>query len=166
MNQNINNLSQRLKISYLYELLKRDGGFFCFYCKDDLSKTEYVYEHLDDNRGHNEIENIVLACISCNNKKPSSLEMKKLALEKKEQNKQSNLSSECIGECARKPTVTTRLRIETPAPSFKPELDRSDINFNFAEQFLSERLSVDEEIEFKTAVDSHNYDFKKRDWNW
>ena len=148
-----NSLTERMKISFLPLLLKRDGGFFCFYCKCDLSKTDHVFEHLDDDRTNNEIDNTVLACISCNNKKPSSPEMKKRALEKKKLNEQSNSSREYVSDREKRITTSMR-RLEAPAPSFKPELDISEINFEIAEQFLHEKLSVGDEMEFKTAVDS------------
>jgi len=136
-------LTKRIQEFYLPKLLVRDEGFFCFYDGNDLSKTEFVYEHLDDNRSNNDINNIVLACRKCNNKKPFSPEMKAKARKKKKENEQSNLLR-----------ASERARVEVSSPSFKPELDISQANFETTNQFLSETLSVDQEIEFRVALDS------------
>ena len=136
-------LTKRMQEFYLPKLLVRDEGFFCFYDGSDLSKTEFVYEHLDDNRSNNDINNIVLACRKCNNKKPFSPEMKAKARKKKKENEQSNLLR-----------ARERERVEVESPSFKIEFDTSQANFAIAEQFLSETLAVEGEIEFKTALDS------------
>jgi len=66
----IKNLSIGLKKEYLPILLKRDNGFTCFYCGCELKIDSFVYDHLNNNRSDNRLENIVLACVSCNNKKP------------------------------------------------------------------------------------------------
>ena len=136
-------LTPRMKEAFLPILLKRDGGFLCFYCRHDLALVEYVYEHLDDDRTNNDITNIVLACQSCNNKKPSSPEMKSKAMEKKKQNQRSNLLR-----------TRERERIEVPSPSLKPELDISQANFEITHQYLSETIAVESEVDFKVALDS------------
>ena len=136
-------LTRRMKDFDLPVLLKRDGGFNCFYCIQNLALVEYVYEHLDDDRTNNDITNIVLACQSCNNKKPSSLDMKAKALEKKKQNEESNLLR-----------ASERARVEVSAPSFKPELDISHANFEITHQYLTEILAVEKEVEFIVALNS------------
>ena len=86
-----NTLSARIKTKYLPILISL-YGFKCFYCKIDLCGVEWVYEHLNDDRTNNQIENIVLACQSCNNKKPTSENMKFLAIKKFNENKKHNLT--------------------------------------------------------------------------
>jgi len=81
-------LTKALKEKYLPQLIARDGGFKCFYCKQQLSGKRYIYEHLDDNRTHNQIENIVLAHHSCNKKKQSNSDYQIMALEKRKLNEE------------------------------------------------------------------------------
>lgn len=91
-----NYLSIALKIRYLPQLVKRDGGFKCFYCKKLLELTHFIFEHLNDNRLDNRIENIVLSCQSCNNRKTSDNDMKAIAMKKLDDNE--NRSSNCKRE--------------------------------------------------------------------
>ena len=133
-------ISTRLKRIDLPEIIERDGGFDCFYCEIFLQNVRWIFEHLNDNPEDNIIENIVLACHSCNNKKPYSKEMQQKALEKRKHNEMNNY---------------TRGRArEVSSPSLKPELDINRANFDITNQYLSEVLAVDEQVEFKVALDS------------
>ena len=75
-------LTSKMKLEYLQILIERDNGFKCFYCMRNLLNVHWVYEHLDDNPVHSYIENIVLACQSCNVKKKDNFDMYFVALEK------------------------------------------------------------------------------------
>jgi len=53
------------------QLIARDGGFCCFYCKTSLDQIAY---HVDHKRpiswgGTHELDNFALACLQCNQEK-------------------------------------------------------------------------------------------------
>ena len=85
-----------MKRDWLDVIIKRDGGQVCFYCKISLSLSEIIWEHLDDNRTHNVIDNLVFACRRCNNKKPHDIDMQIIAQEKLQENIKSNYMREII----------------------------------------------------------------------
>jgi len=134
-------LTVRKKAIYLERLIKRDGGFKCFYCKYDLSKIIWIYEHLDNNPNHSEIENIVLACQSCNIKKINDYDMQIMAMEKRRLNQQMNLSCE-------------RESLEVEGPTMSPEMDIGKKNFELTKKYLQEIINTDDYIEVKDAIDS------------
>ena len=144
---NIKNLSARLKQKYLPFLLKRDNGFKCFYCNIDLI-SNYIFEHLDNNRQNNQSENIVLACQSCNNKKTYSNDMKNKAREKINENKRCNLT------CARER--------EVQAPTFNANMDANQENFEITHQYIEEMIVTENFIEYKDALDSATMQCKNK----
>lgn len=89
----VKHLSISIKQKYLPLIIKRDGEN-CLYCGKKLNHKIHIYEHLNDNRRYNGLENIVLACQSCNNKKLHDSDMQKLALEKLNANQKSNFMRE------------------------------------------------------------------------
>ncbi len=134
-------LTAKRKAIYLPQLVNRDGGFKCFYCKKDLVGYIWVYEHLDNNPNHSEVENIVLAHQSCNVKKKNDCDMQIMAMEKVRLNHQMNLSCE-------------RENMETDGPTTSPEMDVSQKNFELVKKYLHEIISTDGYIEVKDAIDS------------
>lgn len=122
-------------------LIKRDGGFKCFYCKIDLAKVIWIYEHLNNNPNDSFIENIVLSCQSCNVKKRNNFDMQIMAMEKIKTNYQMNLSCE-------------RESLEVEIPTFSPEMDVSKKNFELTKRYLLEIINTDGFIEVKDAIDS------------
>ncbi len=132
-------LTSKMKIGFFPILIKRDGGFKCFYCRKDLRNVNWVYEHLDDNPMHSFFENIVLACQSCNVKKKDNFDMILLALEKKKQNEKSNFI------CERKSEESTL---------FSNEIVINKQNFEITEKYLSRIIETDGSIEYKDAVNS------------
>ena len=73
----------------------RDGKFACWYCeKEFLSLSDYLYDHLNNSRQDNRIDNLVLACSTCNNKKPHTIEMNVIAIDKLHENEVSNYMRE------------------------------------------------------------------------
>jgi len=131
-------LSGRQKHDYLPDIISNDG-FVCLYDGESLVGRKWIYEHLDDNPTNNVRENIAIACQSCNNKKPHNSTMKQIALRKKEKNEKNN--------------YTRAGASEVSPPSLKPEIDISQTNFELTFQYLSEIISSDNFIEFKSAVD-------------
>ena len=131
-------LTGKMKIMFFQILLQRDGGFKCFYCSKSLLSTHWVYEHLDNNSMHSYVENIVLACQSCNVKKKNDFDMHLLALEKKKQNEESNYV------CERKNEETT----------FSNEIEINKQNFDLTQQYLIEIIETDGSLEYKDAVNS------------
>ena len=137
-------LTGKMKVKYLQTLLRRDGGFNCFYCRCNLLNITWIYEHLDNNPTHSYVENIVLSCQSCNVKKKNDFDMQLLALEKKTQNEKSNYSCE-------------REKIERSGPTLSPEMDANQQNFEITKQYVSEIIETYGSIEFKDALDSAAY---------
>ena len=76
-------LTQKQKMDWLAIIILRDGKFACWYCNlDFLSLDNFVYEHLNCNRKDNRVDNLVLACVTCNNKKPNDIDMQIQASDK------------------------------------------------------------------------------------
>lgn len=59
-------LTQRKKNGYLPQLIEMQDGFNCYLCKEPLHGNDWIYEHLDNDKQHNDIGNIRLAHQSCN----------------------------------------------------------------------------------------------------
>ena len=53
-----------------WQLVARDGGFFCFYCKEPLDESYHI-DHKTPiaSGGKHELENFALACLQCNQEK-------------------------------------------------------------------------------------------------
>lgn len=143
------NLTAKKKAVYLPTIINRDGGFKCFYCRKDLTGTIWVYEHLDNNPNHSDVENIVLAHQSCNLKKKENYDMHILALEKLSSNRQSNLSCE-------------RESVELEGPTLSPEMDSNMQNFGITEQYLNEIVLTDGSLEVKDVINSSAMICKKK----
>jgi len=128
-----------MKFKFLPKLVRRDGGFKCFYCRCNLCDKKWIFEHLDNNPMHSYIENIVLACQSCNVKKKDDCDMQILALEKIHRNEESNFV------CERESEETT---------TFSNEIEINKQNFEITQQYLTEIIETDGSIEYKDAVNS------------
>jgi len=133
------NLTGKLKRQFFDVVIKRDGGFNCFYCRCNLLNIAWVYEHLDNNPMHSTVENIVLACQSCNVKKKNDSDMQILALEKKRLNEISNFVCE---------------REKDTDREFSNEIEINKQNFEITQQYLTEIIETDGSIEYKDAVNS------------
>ena len=76
-------LTQKQKADWLDVIIQRDGKFACWYCNlDFFSLSDFVFEHLNCNRKDNRVDNLVLACVTCNNKKPHDIDMQIQATDK------------------------------------------------------------------------------------
>ena len=133
-------LTQPQKIEYLPKIVRRDFGFNCWYCKTPLFLFKYVYEHLDNNRQHNEIENICLACVTCNNKKPHDISMQQIAMQKLAQNEQNNV----LGG--------RKKLIDEFTTGCSVEIEINVTNSEITEQFITERITADGFILFLEAL--------------
>lgn len=142
-----NYLSIALKIRYLPQLVKLDGGFKCFYCQKLLELNHFIYEHLNDNRLDNRIENIVLACQSCNNRKTNDLDMKALAMQKLEENE--NRSSNCKRE---KNYENENFTDEMPT-----EMKVGKKNLKITRQHINKQITTDGFISESDAIYSSAY---------
>jgi len=127
------------KTKYLLNLISKDG-FRCVYCRVDLTKIPWVFDHLDNNLSNNGFENIALCCQSCSDKKQDNYDMKLNALEKKRENE--------------KMFVCERENASAQAPSQSQEIESNQQNCEIAEQFLSEKIQIDGSVEYKDALDS------------
>ncbi|MDH3735537.1 MAG: HNH endonuclease [Nitrosopumilus sp.] len=139
-------LSAKSKREYLPILIQRDGGFICWYCKVTLTVHTCIYEHLNNNRADNRIDNLVLACFSCNNKKPNDFDMQTKATDKLRANEDRNFVGEKMYE-------------DTSSPSTEITINLS--NFEITEQYVRETIVVDGRILFSEALDSIVYLCKK-----
>ncbi len=130
-----------MKLDWFELIIKRDGGHVCFYCKKTLSLTHFVYDHLNDNRRDNRIDNIVLACYSCNNKKKHDYDMQINAIEK--------LSDNEIGNSMREKILSK--------PRELKELEVSKENYAIAKDFITKQVDQNRQILVKNAKNSISY---------
>lgn len=79
-------LTMTEKIKMIDKLIERDRGFACFFCKDDLKLYSFDFEHLNNDRNDNRMENIVLACHPCNIRKIHNDSLQSIASQKFKQN--------------------------------------------------------------------------------
>lgn len=133
-------LTTSLKQKYLPALIQRDS-FKCHYCQTPL-ESNYVYDHLDDNRFHNEIENLVLSCQSCNIKKASSFDLKLLAQEKKKRNEEMAVKF---------------IEDKTASENFPSEIEINKTLYNFTKQYIYERVNTDGSIPYSDALNEIVY---------
>ncbi len=141
ISKTVKHLSISLKQKYLPLIIKRDGEN-CLYCGKKLNHRTHIYEHLNDNRDDNRIENTVLACQSCNNKKPYDSEMQKLALEKLKVNEKSNFMRE------------RNLEDEINSHEASTEIEINVSNFDITEQYISDVVNCDGYIGYSDALNS------------
>ena len=135
------NLTTKMKRDWFESIIKRDGGFICFYCKKTLSLTHFVYEHLNCNRKDNRIENVVHACFTCNNRKKDNFDMQLLAQNKLHENEISNSMGEKISS----------------KPRELKELDISKENYEIAEDFIIKEVDLKGFILVSEAKNSISY---------
>jgi len=141
-----NHLTEALKRKYLPRLLQ-EFGFKCIHCKESLDGKNYVFDHLDDQRSHNEYSNIAPSCQSCNIKKINDYDMKINAIELKKQREEAST-----------------IYVETPDAIEETSSER-DVNkmlFPLTEQIISERINTDGHYHLKDALAEIPYIAQKR----
>jgi len=139
-------LTDALKRKYLPRLLQ-EFGYKCIFCNESLDGKAMVFEHLDDQRKHNEYTNIALACQSCNVKKINDYDMKIKAVELKKQREEASIKY-----------------LETPDAIEETSSER-DVNkmlFPLTEQIISERVNTDGNYPLKDALAEIPYIAQKR----
>ncbi len=139
-------LTNALKKNYLPRLLQ-EFGYKCIFCENSLEEKNYVFEHLDDQRQHNEYTNIALACQSCNIKKANDYDMKINAIELKKQREEASIKY-----------------VETPDAIEETSSER-DVNkmlFPLTEQIISERVNTDGNYRLNDALAEIPYIAQKR----
>jgi len=141
-------LTQTIKNKFLHQLIERDD-YVCYLCEQPLGKMDYVYEHLDDNRHHNNIENIALAHQSCNVKKIKDFDMQIKAQEKLKQNEEM-----CLSE--------RKLEDKTGNERYSSEISINTENYSFTEQYISEHVGTDGSMLYSDALNSITFLCKKR----
>ena len=135
-----------MKADWLDTVILRDEGRRCWYCKVSLSLSEIVWEHLDCNREHNVIDNLVLACITCNNKKPHDFDMQILAMDKLHENENRMYMREKI----------------QGKNNQSSEIEINVSNFEIAKLWLIKEIDTNIVVEFSKALDSISYECRER----
>lgn|SRR2546428_5622445 len=137
-------LSYMQKLEYLPLLIKRDG-FICIYCKQSLTYYSFIYEHLNNKRYDNRLENIALAHQSCNIRKAKFFDYQIIANEK-------------LFENERKLFVREKILVEDlGAKEQSTEIEINQVNFAIVLQHLSECLQTNGSIEYSDALNSSVY---------
>ena len=134
-------LTSTIKKDNLPKLIRRDDGFTCLYCLKYLN-GDYVFDHLDDNRFHNEIENLALSCQSCNVKKANSIELKIIAQEKRKKNEEMALNY---------------MEDATASENLPSEIEINKALYNFTKQYIYERVNTDGSIPCADALNEIVY---------
>jgi len=130
-------LNTSLKTKFLPLLMERDNGFNCLYCKKPLTPQSAVYEHLNNNRADNRLENIAFSHQSCNIKKVENTDFQVIAHDKLLQNEEAGLKFQ--------EDVSAHLVLNQ-------ELSLSKQMYNFTKQYLSERILIDTNISYDDAL--------------
>jgi len=139
-------LTEALKRKYLPRLLQ-EFGFKCILCNESLDGKTMVFEHLDDQRKHNEYTNIALACQSCNIKKVNNYDLKFIALDLKKQREEASIRY-----------------TETPDAIEETSSERqvNKMLYPLTEQIISERVNTDGNYPLKDALAEIPYIAQKR----
>jgi len=142
-------LTPKQKADYLDLIIARDSEFACWYCKKEfLSLSDYLYDHLNNNRQDNRIDNLVLACRTCNNKKPHVIEMCVLALDKLSENEISNYMREKnLSKTAKKEDTEIQISVE---------------NYTLAKLWLIKEIDSREYVLFSEALDCISYECREK----
>jgi len=133
-------LTTSLKQKYLPALIQRDG-FKCHYCQTAL-ESSYVYDHLDDNRFHNQIENIVLSCQSCNIKKSTHFDLKIIAQQKLRANEEMAVKF---------------AEDRTAGENLPSEIEINKTLYSFTKQYITERVNTDGSLPYTDALNEIVY---------
>jgi len=117
-----------------------------------LKLTNIFFDHLNNNREDNRLENIVLACQSCNNKKPNNSDMKDIAMMQLKRNENSNF---LVGR-------EKKFLKDDITKEASPEIEINVSNSEITEQFLEERIERDGYVEFTEALHCSVYLCKEK----
>jgi len=132
-------LRPKKKQEYLPQLIEIQGGFVCLYCKEALGANDWIYEHLDGDRQHNDLGNIRLAHQKCNIKKINSPEYQIIA-----KNELEKESEKCLKE--RKNYDDNSLE------HYSSEIEINVKCRNYTKRFLEEHIATDDSILYNDAL--------------
>lgn len=143
-------LTDRMKAEYLDILIGRDEGYRCWYpsCHKpfSLSQSEeegHLFDHLNNNRRDNRIDNLVLCCRSCNNTKPTDFDMQLLAMDKLRDNEKKHYMREKFNK--------------KPTNQQDSEVQISKENYQICYRYVAKNVDAFGEINFKETVNSVVY---------
>lgn len=123
----MSNLTNAIKQKILPRNLD-EFGFNCYQCRESLEGKTWVFDHLDDNRKHNEYSNLAICCQSCNIKKVSDFDMKFNALDLKKQREEASIKY---------------VEISDAIEEISSERQVNKMLFPLTEQIISERVNTD-----------------------
>ena len=127
------------KKKFFPELCERDNGFRCYYCKCKLELNHFVFDHLNENRWDNRIDNLVLACQSCNVSRITDGELRERGLEKLEENEK---------------TMFVREKIDSSESVISKEIDINQKNTRITEKFVSSLIDKTGSVLYSEALDA------------
>lgn len=137
-----------MKSESLDILIERDEGYRCWYCHKSFSLSQseeegHLYDHLNNNRSDNRIDNFVLCCRSCNNKKPNDFDMQLLAIDKLHDNEKKHYMRE---------------KFEKKSSNRQDsEVQISKENYQICYRYVVKNVDAFREIDFKETVNSVVY---------
>lgn len=153
MHSNMKQLTAQKKLDLLPLLIEQQGGFFCLYCKQHFpSYKDLIYEHLNNKRPDNRMENLALAHQACNIKKNTFIDYQIIATEQLQKNESRfYLREKNITGLENKGVIDV-----------STEISINENNYEIVEQFIHERVSTDGSIPFQEALDTCVYLCKNR----
>ena len=122
-------LGNSKKSKYLPIIIRRQNGLNCYQCDTVFTNVDYVFEHLNDKRFDNRIENIALCCQSCNIKKIHDFDMKLKATDLLRRNEEAAIIEDDGGMDAK-----------------STEIDINRTLRPFCKQYITERVNTDGSI--------------------
>jgi hypothetical protein len=143
------NLTPGQKKKWFSEICERDNGFKCYYCQTNLELNHYVFDHLNCKREDNRIDNLVLACQSCNIKRITDGALYEKGFEKLKENEDRLFVRENVSD-------------ERLEPVISKEIDINTKNSEITESFLENTLKDSAFVLFSEALDACVYLCKKQ----
>jgi len=145
----MDSLTVAKKEKYLPQIMARDGGFVCFYCKQKLSMKNMSFDHLDNNRTHNNIENIVICHQSCNIKKINYAEYQSMAKDKLKLNEEEF-------------SVRVKNTHKNTHHDYTSEIGINIGTYDLVESYLKNEITTDGHVSFNDALYSIVYLCKQK----
>ena len=142
-------LSHSQKITCFEIIRKRDGGIHCLYCKTLLTDKTLIFEHLNDERSDNRVDNLAFACQSCNIKKYYDEHLDFLAGAKLESNEKRFYVREKILEKLEDTEIECK--------SASKEIEINEKNYDIAKKYLYDQLFNRVDILFTNTLHSIVY---------
>ena len=132
-------LSSAQRKKFFPELCERDNGLNCWYCKCKLDFNRVVFDHLNENPQDNRIDNLVLACQSCNVSRITDGELHERGLEKLEENEKR---------------MFVREKIDSSESIISKEIDINQKNTRITEKFVSSLIDETGSVLYSEVLDA------------